>query len=339
MLVETYKPLQPLNTFGIAAQAHYYSYVPDLGALKTLLSTPLLQPLPKLVIGHGSNILFTEDFAGLALQIGLQGIDKIRETDDHVWLQIGAGVAWHTLVMYCVDQDYSGIENLSLIPGTVGAAPVQNIGAYGVELSQVFVSLEAWELSSNTLKTFTVADCSFGYRQSIFKQTLKGQYIIWQVVLKLNKKHTFHIAYDAIQTVLDTRGIKKPTVRAISEAIIAIRQGKLPDPQVVGSAGSFFENPVIDQKQAIQLQQQYPTMPLHYLGNDQYKVSAAWLIEQCGWKGYRQGNVGVSSQHALVLVHYGNGNGKDIYALARSIQESVRERFAIRLTPEVNIIA
>jgi UDP-N-acetylmuramate dehydrogenase len=339
MIVEEYKPLQPLNTFGIAARSRYYSYVPDLAALEHVLSLPTIQSVPTLVLGRGSNVLFTEDFEGLVVQIGLQGIEKIREEADHVWLRVGAGVDWHSLVVYCVNQGYSGIENLSLIPGTVGAAPIQNIGAYGVEFSQVFESLEAWELRSHTIQSFFHADCAFGYRQSVFKQALQGQYIILNVVVKLNKKHTFQIGYDSIQAVLEARGVKTLTPYAISEAIIQIRQQKLPDPEVMGSAGSFFENPVIDQQRATYLHQQYPGLPLHSLASNQFKIPAAWLIEQCGWKGYRNGNVGVSPHHALVLVHYGNASGKELHTLASLIQESVWERFNIHLVPEVNIIA
>ena len=269
MILEEYKSLEPLHTFGVTAQARYYSHVSNRIALENLLSLPAIEPLPKLVLGHGSNILFTEDFEGLVIKIGLQTIEKVKENDTHVWLRIDAGLDWHALVVHCVNQDYSGIENLSLIPGTVGAAPIQNIGAYGVEFSQVFESLEAWELHSNTIKTFFESDCAFGYRRSVFKHELQGQYIILQVVIKLNKKHTFQITYDAVQAVLEERGIKQLTPRAISEAIIHIRQQKLPDPHLVRNAGSFFENPVIEQHQALDLQQQHPSIPIHNVDNDQ----------------------------------------------------------------------
>ena len=327
-----------LNTFHIAAKARYYSLIKDEHTLQQLLKNPFLQNLPKLVLGGGSNILFVKDFEGWVIQMALEGIQQVAADSNHVLLRVGAGVPWHNLVLYCVEKGYAGIENLSLIPGTVGAAPIQNIGAYGVELRDVFESLEAIEISTGTIKKFTKEDCAFGYRDSIFKNSLQGQYIIMYVTLRLSKQPTFHTSYGALQEVLAAKGVKQVSIQAISEAVIHIRQQKLPDPRLIGNAGSFFKNPVVDQQVANRIKNEYPSLPIYPQADDQVKLSAAWLIEQCGWKGYRRGAVGVYPHQALILVNYGGALGQEIYELAQDIQQSIAQKFGIQLVPEVNVI-
>ncbi len=330
--------LKSLHSFGIQAQARYYSLIQDRTTLQQLLRNEQLKPLPKLVLGKGTNVLFTRDFEGWVIQMDLGGIKKVQEDSFSVWLEVGAGYPWHNLVTYCVQKGYAGIENLSLIPGTVGAAPVQNIGAYGVEFSEVFESLEAIEIKTGTIKIFSKKDCAFGYRDSIFKSTLQGQYIIWQVTIRLQKQPTFRIEYGAIKETLAAMQVEQLSIQAISEAIMRIRQSKLPDPFQLGNAGSFFTNPVIDQPLFNQLQTKYPQMPHFNVAADQVRIPAAWLIEQAGWKGYRQGEVGVHPHQALVLVNYGAATGQAVYQLAQQIQQSVQAKFGIALVPEVNII-
>ena len=339
MLLQEHIPLDTLNTFGVKAQARYYVRINDVQQLQDLLSSPLLHKLfPRLILGGGSNVLFINDFEGIVLHVAINGIAVVKEDQDHVWVQAGAGVNWHTLVLYCVRHGYAGIENLSLIPGTVGAAPVQNIGAYGVELSDVFSSLNALEVSPGSVRTFHQEDCAFGYRSSIFKNELKGQYIILNVTLKLNKKPAFRVDYGAIASTLKAMGAQTLSIKAISEAVIYLRRRKLPDPVRLGNAGSFFKNPVVSQAQFKQLKASSPQIPGYQQLHGHFKVPAAWLIEQCGWKGQRHGTVGVYDQHALVLVNHGGATGKAIYQLSQSIQQSVRDRFGIALVPEVQVI-
>lgn len=330
--------LAPFHTFHIQATARYYSWVEDSKLLVDLLHRPSLRSLPRLVIGNGSNMLFVQDFEGWVIHMGVSGMEKIKEDHEHIYLRVGAGVQWHDLVLFCVEQNYAGIENLSWIPGTVGAAPVQNIGAYGVELSEVFEELEALEMSTGIIKTFNKADCQFGYRESVFKNDLQGQYIILYVTLRFNKKATFRTGYGLIEETLAAMQVKNLTIKAISDAITHIRQQKLPDPNKMGNAGSFFKNPVIELTTAIKLQQDHPTLPIHALTEHTIKIPAAWLIEQCGWKGYKRGEVGVHPQHALVLVNYGKARGQDVLQLAQDIQQSVLDKFGIQLVPEVNMI-
>ena len=330
--------LEPLNTFHVAAKARYYSLIKDAHMLQLLLHHPFIQNLPKLVLGGGSNILFVKDFDGWVIQMALEGIKQVSADSTHVLLRVGAGVSWHSLVVYCVEKGYAGIENLSLIPGTVGAAPIQNIGAYGVELSDVFESLEAIEIRTGALKKFTKEDCAFGYRESIFKNSLQGQYIILYVTLRLAKQPIFHTSYGDLQEVLAAKGVKQLSIQAISDAVVHIRQQKLPDPTLIGNAGSFFKNPIVDQQVANRLKNEYPSLPIYPQTNDQVKLPAAWLIEQCGWKGYRRGAVGVYSHQALILVNYGGASGQEIYQLAQDIQQSVAQKFGIQLVPEVNVI-
>lgn len=338
MLLQEHISLQNLNTFGINAQARYYARIDTVQALHELLAHAAWEGQPRLVLGGGSNLLFLHDFEGIVAHMAIDGIATVREDEDYVWVRAGAGVNWHQLVLHCVANDYAGIENLSLIPGTVGAAPIQNIGAYGVELRDVFASLEALEIRSGTVHTFDQVACAFGYRDSIFKNTLKGQYIILSVTLKLHKQPTFRTDYGAIQRTLAAMNVSTLSIKAISDAVIHIRQSKLPDPAHLGNAGSFFKNPVITQAQFNQLQAIHPQLPGYEQPEGQVKVPAAWLIEQCGWKGKKQGAVGVHEQHALVLVNYGGGTGEALYQLAQDIQQSVQTRFGIDLTPEVSLV-
>ncbi|SOD88036.1 UDP-N-acetylmuramate dehydrogenase [Spirosoma fluviale] len=332
--------LKPYNTFGIDAKARYWVEISHEEDLRTLLQLTEFIDQPKLILGGGSNVLLCRDFSGLVVKISIQGIDVVREDDTHVYLTSGAGVGWHELVQFCVKQGYAGMENLSLIPGTVGAAPMQNIGAYGVELEQVFESLTAIHIRTGERKTFTHADCAFGYRESVFKRELKGQYIITSVTFQLDKQPTFHTRYGAIQETLAEMGVSDDTlsIKAISEAVIRIRRSKLPDPAQIGNAGSFFKNPEIPKVQFDALKNEFPTIPGYQLGDEVVKIPAGWLIEQAGWKGYRTGDAGVHAKQALVLVNYGNATGDDILALAKRVQESVQAKFGITITPEVNVI-
>ncbi|MEM7055534.1 MAG: UDP-N-acetylmuramate dehydrogenase [Bacteroidota bacterium] len=338
MSIQAYVSLKSLNTFGVKAQARYYSCIKDTATLRGLLLQEKLKILPKLVVGSGSNILFVGNFGGWVIQMAIGGIEKLQEGEAAIWLKVGAGVSWHTLVLYCVEQGYGGIENLSLIPGTVGAAPIQNIGAYGVELSEVFESLEAMEVNTGVVKTFSKQACAFGYRDSIFKNTLRGRYIILNVTLRLQKQPTFRTAYGSIRETLAAMQVRTLSIKAISAAVIHIRQSKLPDPAKLGNAGSFFRNPMINRAYFEQLKSKYPILPGYALEHDQVKLPAAWLIEQCGWRGYRRGPAGVHSLQALVLVNYGGATGQAIYQLAQDIQQSVKERFNIELIPEVSLV-
>ncbi|QJW92154.1 UDP-N-acetylmuramate dehydrogenase [Spirosoma taeanense] len=340
LTIESHVSLKPYNTFGIDVSARYWVEITKEEDLQTLLQLGDHVSTPKLILGGGSNVLLCHDFDGLVVKMNIQGIEVVREDADHIYLKAGAGVNWHELVLFCVQQGYAGMENLSLIPGTVGAAPMQNIGAYGVELEQVFESLSAVHIQTGEQRTFSHADCEFGYRESVFKRELRGQYIITSVTFQLDKRPTFHTRYGAIQETLEAMGITEETlsIQAISDAVINIRRSKLPDPAEIGNAGSFFKNPEISKNQFEALRVQYLSLPGYPVGDDMVKVPAGWLIEQAGWKGYRSGDVGVHARQALVLVNYGNATGAQILALARQIQESVLAKYGITITPEVNVV-
>lgn len=330
--------LKHLNTFGIDVKARYFAIIQSPNELRSLLSQKLFNETPKLILGDGSNILFTQNYDGLVIKNAIKGIQTISEDDDHVWLKIGAGENWHDFVIHCIQQGYGGIENLSLIPGTVGAAPIQNIGAYGVELCNIFSELEAMNLKDCTFRTFTHEECQFGYRDSVFKNLYKDQYIILSVVLRLDKKPKFNIDYGNIQETLQSMEVKDLSIKAISDAVIHIRRSKLPNPKELGNAGSFFKNPLIPQAHFSELKKNFPSMPFFSIENsDSIKIPAAWLIEQCGFKGKRVGDAGVHDKQALVLVNYNASNGADILELAQKIQQSVQEKFNVQLTPEVRV--
>ncbi len=323
---------------GIAAKARYFCSVQSVKELQNLLADPRFQDTPKFMIGGGSNVLFINDFEGLVIHIDIKGITVDQEDDEGVILNVGAGENWHELVLHCVNKGWGGIENLSLIPGSVGAAPIQNIGAYGVELEEVFESLEAVELKTGQLKSFNKEECRFGYRDSIFKNELKGLFVITGVKLKLQKSPDVNTSYRALSEKLEEKGIKNASIKDISEAVIEIRQSKLPDPAEIGNTGSFFKNPVISKEQFEELQSTYPDIP-SYPAGEKVKIPAAWLIDQCGWKGKRFSDAGVHKMQALVIVNYGNATGEEIWDLAQKIQASVKEQFGVSLTPEVNIVS
>jgi UDP-N-acetylmuramate dehydrogenase len=331
----TNNSLRTLNTFGIEAQANKIITIQSATDIQAQL--PLREPL--LVLGGGSNMLFTQDWQGIVFKINIKGIEIIDENTQFKTIKIGAGEVWHNFVLWAVAQNLGGVENLSLIPGTIGAAPIQNIGAYGAELKDVFVSLEAVFLKTGEIKTFSKRACKFGYRESVFKQDLKGQCIITSVTLRLRKNpRTFNTNYGDIQRILAQNGNIK-TVKTVSDAVIAIRQSKLPDPAVLGNSGSFFKNPEIPRVQYDSLVQQHPTLPAYNVARPDFvKIPAGWLIEQAGWKGKRVGNTGSHAQQALVLVNYGNATGAEVYALALAIIADVQQQFGVSLSPEVNIV-
>ncbi|WP_044173834.1 UDP-N-acetylmuramate dehydrogenase [Flectobacillus major] len=331
--------LQPYNTFGLQATARYFVEVNTLEQLVTVLKDNTFQNLPRLFLGGGSNILLTKDFEGIVIKINLQGIEKQQENELHVWLKAGAGVVWHNFVLHCIAQNWAGVENLSLIPGTVGAAPMQNIGAYGVEIKDVFDELEALNLSTLQIEKFALDDCQFGYRESVFKHIYKNQYVILSVTFRLNKTPNFHIEYGAIKDTIAEMGVQQLSIKAISDAVIHIRQSKLPNPAEIGNSGSFFKNPEIPIAQFQALKERFPAMvSFPSITPALIKVPAGWLIEQAGWKGFKDGHIGVHAKQALVLVNYGGGKGNDIKALSEKIQASVFEKFGILLHPEVNFI-
>jgi len=329
--------LKRYNTFGIDVKAKHFVEVNGLAQLQKLLQ---LSAYPKrLIISGGSNMLLTRDIDALVMHINLKGIRVVQEDDDKVILKVMAGEDWHRLVLWTLDQGYGGLENLSLIPGNTGTAPIQNIGAYGVELKDVFVGCEAMNIKTQELEAFNKDDCQFGYRDSIFKNEAKGKYIITSVKLQLTKKdHALHTFYGAIEEELKAMGVITPTIKNISEAVIAIRSKKLPDPKQIGNSGSFFKNPIISKKTFEKFRKKHPNAPFYELANKEYKIPAGWLIEQCGFKGKRFDDAGVHKNQALVLVNYGHATGMDILGLSEKIQEAVEANFGIRLTPEVNII-
>jgi UDP-N-acetylmuramate dehydrogenase len=329
--------LKPFNTFGIDQTARFFTAVDSVEDLKSALIWAKVRNLDVWVLGGGSNLLLTQDLEGLVIKVELKGIELIRESEDHVWVKVGAGEVWHDLVSHAIRRNWAGIENLSLIPGTVGASPMQNIGAYGVELKEVFDSLEALHRSTFELEVFSHEACQFGYRESIFKNVVKDQYVICSVIFRLNKNAKFHVDYGAIQEVLKQKGVEKLSIQAVSEAVIDIRQSKLPDPKTIGNAGSFFKNPTISEEQFQKLRSDFPEIP-GYSNKHGVKVPAGWLIEQAGWKGYRAGDVGVHAKQALVLVNFGTGTGREIQLLSEKIRQSVLEKFGIELNPEVNFL-
>ena len=334
--------LKQCNSFGINAAAKYFASFNSLEQLEECLafdqsSTLNLQPLP-LVLGGGSNILFTQDFDGLVLKNEWKGIELVKEEGNHVYLKAGAGENWHRFVEYCIQKNLAGVENLSLIPGNVGASPMQNIGAYGVEIKEVFHSLEAYHIGDKKLVEFGLADCEFGYRESVFKNKFKNQFVITTVTYKLNKQPVYNVAYGAIQQELETMGVKDLSIANIAAAVIRIRSSKLPDPKEIGNAGSFFKNPEIESEQFTQLKNDFPDIVGYDLNNGKIKLAAGWLIERCGWKGYRKGDAGCHDKQALVLVNYGNAKGNEIYELSTDIILSVQKKFGVELHREVNII-
>ena len=327
-------PLKNLNTFGISANAENFANFNSIEELKKLLENAK-QPI--MILGGGSNILFTQNIQGSILKNEIFGIDVIEEDNKSITVKVGGGVVWHDFVLWSLERNLGGIENLSLIPGSVGAAPMQNIGAYGCEIKSVFKQLEAVNIESKELKIFKNKDCQFGYRTSIFKTQLKNKFVICSVTFKLNKHPVFNTSYGAIEDELKEKG-EITSLKSISQAVINIRSRKLPDPNVIGNSGSFFKNPTISNIEFQSLKKDFPLIVGYPNGDNETKVAAGWLIEQAGWKGFRDGDAGVHKNQALVLVNYGNAKGKDILNLAKKIQDSVEQKFGIRLIPEVNIL-
>lgn len=328
--------LKHLNTFGVEAKANYFVAVLDTQQLIDLISFENFYHIPKFILGEGSNILFTKDYPGLVIKVGIKGIQKLYEDENHIFIEAYAGENWHDFVMFCIERGYAGVENLSLIPGTVGAAPIQNIGAYGVELSNVFYQLKALDIKDGTIKIFSKEECQFSYRDSIFKHSHKDHYIILSVILRLDKIPKYHIDYGNLKQTLKEMQIKELNVKVISDAVIHIRKSKLPDPKKLGNAGSFFKNPIIPYETFLTLKKSFPNIPHFFVEKDNaVKISAAWLIEQCGWKGKRFGDIGVYDKQALILVNYHQGSAKEIQELAEKIQKSVHQQFGILLSPEV----
>jgi len=330
--------LKPYNTFGIDVKAKLFAPFDNVVELQQLLQMPQLKNEPKLILGGGSNLLFTKDFEGVVLQNNIKGITQLHEDEAHTYVKAGGGEVWHEFVQYALKNNLGGVENLSLIPGTVGASPLQNIGAYGVELKDVFHELEAVHLASGKIHTFDNAACRFGYRESIFKNDVKGQYIVTSVTFRLHKHHKLNTTYGAIKTTLEEMQVQQPTIQDVGAAVCHIRQSKLPDPKQIGNAGSFFKNPEIPVMQYENLKAQFPDIPSYPVTETTVKVPAGWLIEKCGWKGKIIDNYGVHKNQALVLVNYGGASGDKVRQLAQDIIQSVEDKFGIKLHPEVNIL-
>ena len=335
MQIQTDFSLKNYNTFGIEAKAKQFVSVSSIAELKEIL----VQNNPIFILGGGSNMLLTQDIQKLVLHVNLKGIEIVETNEDFAIVKAQAGENWHEFVLYCIEQNLGGIENLSLIPGNVGTTPIQNIGAYGVEIKDTMLSCEALNLKTLEIETFTNADCQFEYRESIFKKELKNQYIITSVSFKLStNNHKVSTTYGVIGAELQKNNIENPTLKDISNAVIAIRQSKLPDPKELGNSGSFFKNPIISKEAYENAKALHPEMPHYVVSETEVKVPAGWLIEQAGFKGKRFGDAGVHKNQALVLVNYGAATGAEIVALSKNIQKTILEKFGIAIEAEVNII-
>lgn len=328
--------LKPYNTFGMDVVAEYFLTLSDEQLLPTITADTSL-PLERKILGGGSNVLITKPVTGLLIHNQLKGIEVVKEDENHVWLKVASGEVWHELVMYAISKGWAGIENLALIPGTVGASPMQNIGAYGVEAKETIESVTFWNWEEAKFTTLSNSECNFGYRDSIFKHELKDKVFITSVVYKLNKKPNLNTSYGAISQELEKMGVKDITIKAIADAVIAIRSSKLPDPKEIGNAGSFFKNPTLPVAQYASLKEQYADIPSYPVSDTMVKVPAGWLIEQCGWKGKREGDTGVHAKQALVLVNYGNAKGADVWHLSGEVVDSVKDKFGIELEREVQV--
>ena len=337
MTIQNNFSLKKYNTFGIEAKAKQFVAVHSIEDLNTILKEH--QSEPKFILGGGSNMLLTQDIQALVIHIDLKGKKVLKEEDDFVWVESQAGENWHEFVLWTIDQNFGGLENMSLIPGNVGTTPVQNIGAYGTEIKDTFVSCEAMTIATQLMKTFTKEDCHFGYRESIFKQEVKDQYIITSAVFKLTKRnHKINTSYGDITKELEKQNVTTPTLKDVSNAVIAIRQSKLPDPAALGNSGSFFKNPIIPKEQYEKVHALHPEMPHYVVSETEVKVPAGWLIEKAGFKGKRFGDAGIHKNQALVLVNYGNATGQEILAVSRDIQSTVLKEFGIAIEAEVNVI-
>lgn len=330
--------LKSLNTFGIDAFCSYFTEINAIADFLELLSSEIYRSNKKLIIGGGSNLLFTKDFEGLVIKNNLKGIEVVSEAGNGIVVKAAAGENWHEFVMYCIANNFSGLENLSLIPGCVGASPMQNIGAYGVEIKDVFEELEAYDVSSGERTVFKNSECEFGYRESVFKRKFKGRFLIASVSFRLKKNAEVNTSYGAINAELAAMHITAPTIRDVSDAVINIRRSKLPDPKVTGNAGSFFKNPEVPEAKYLALKNTFPDLVAYPLPNGNYKLAAGWLIEQCGLKGHEQHGAAVHSKQALVLINKNNCTGADVYNLSSYVLQTVADKFGVMLEREVNII-
>jgi len=330
--------LKPYNTFGINANAKLFVSITTIEDLADLITSHTYKSENQLILGGGSNILLTSDFDGIVIKNNLKGIDIVKDDLTHCYVKVQAGEIWHQFVLHCISSNWAGVENLSLIPGNVGATPMQNIGAYGVEIKDVFESLEAINRLTGDIEVFFADDCNFGYRDSIFKKELKDEYIITSVTYRLSKTPTYNTSYGAIEQELENMGIEEVSIRAISQAVTKIRSAKLPNPTRIGNAGSFFKNPIVSAELFEKIRNEHENTPNYPAAEDQVKLAAAWLIEKAGWKGKTYGNYGVHKNQALVLVNYGEADGQKIYDLSTEIKLSVKEKFGVDLEREVNIV-
>ena len=331
------KSLKSYNTFGIDCNSSFFARINTLKDLEELYQHPLFKSQKKLILGGGSNILFTSNYEGLVIKNEIKGIEIKKETNDVVEVQIGAGVNWHEFVTYAVNNKWGGVENMSLIPGNCGTAPMQNIGAYGVEIKDTFISLNAYEIETGETVSFDRKKCDFGYRESVFKNDLKDQYIILDITLRLQKKPILNTKYGDINNTLIKNNISNPTIKDVSNAVIEIRTSKLPNPKEIGNAGSFFKNPIIQQDQFKELKTKFPEIVSYPVNENRVKLAAGWLIEKAGWKGKDFGDFGVHKNQSLVLVNYNNASGKEIFNLSQDILEDVYQKFQVNLEREVNI--
>ncbi len=330
--------LKAHNSFAINVDAKYFARVASMDDLLEIKDFIIENNCQFMILGGGSNILFMNDYEGIIVSNNLTGIKILREDENYVYVKVQAGENWDDFVFWCVENNLAGLENLSLIPGSVGASPIQNIGAYGVEMKDCFVELEAFHWESGEIKTWVNKDCDFGYRNSIFKKELKGKIVILSVTFRLDKKPIFKTAYGAIQEEIKRIGVEQLSISAIREAVISIRQSKLPDPEDIGNAGSFFKNPVISEKQFQSLKKTYSKIVSYKLPDGSHKLAAGWLIDQAGWKGERVGDAGVHEKQALVLVNHGNATGMEIIELASAVEQSVKKLFGVDLEREVNLV-
>jgi len=337
MKIEQNIPLKNYNTFGISANARFFCEVATIAELQTLVDSDIFRNNTKLILGEGANVLFTKDFDGLVVKPNFKGVEVVRETENEVFIKAFSGENWHDFVMKCCENNWNGLENLAYIPGSVGASPIQNIGAYGVEIKDVMDSLEAFNLETKQIEIFSNSDCKFDYRESVFKHEYKGKYVICSVTFRLSKLPNFNTNYTAVNDELQRQNTSELSAKAIASAITTIRKSKLPDTSEIGSAGSFFKNPTVSQDTFEVLKKEFPNIIGHSTDSG-IKLSAGWLIEHAGWKGFREGDAGVHTEQALVLVNYGNATGTEILNLAHRIIDSVNAKFGVALTPEVNIL-
>ncbi len=337
MEIHAHFSLKNHNTFGIEAKAKKFVAVHSIAELKTVLQQNPTEK--KFILGGGSNMLLTQDIEALVIHVDLKGKRIVKEEEDFVWVESQAGENWHEFVLWTIDQNFGGLENMSLIPGNVGTTPIQNIGAYGTEIKDTFISCEALSIVKQETKTFLKEACHFGYRESIFKNEAKDKYIITSVVFKLTKRnHVINISYGDITTELAKNNVTNPTLKEVSNAVIAIRQSKLPDPKELGNSGSFFKNPILLKSDFKKIQQQFPEMKYYDISETEVKVPAGWLIEQAGFKGKRFGDAGIHKNQALVLVNYGGATGQEILNVSKNIQETIFKTFGIHIEAEVNVI-